>query len=167
MEPNQVNLSPENWWIPQGIPTWVFVPNNQSVPVQETVQPAVVASPEGTPVVKPVTSTEGPLDKFFKRIIRFIARITGQPDPITGAPNIASQVIQKWENIVGKARNVANQVVEKTTDVTGKAVDIATNVATQAAQQVQQIIPPPPTSEPTQQTPQIPQASQTPTTFSK
>lgn len=40
-------------------------------------------------------------------------------------------------------RGAANQVVEKAGDVAGKAVDTATNVATQAAQQVQHIIPPP------------------------
>lgn len=141
MEPNQVNPSPENQGIPQGIPTGVFVPNNQT-----PVQTPVVGSP--SPQVAGVQTPpphvgEGPLDRIFRWLAKFIAKITGQPDPITGAPNIASQAIQKWENIVGKVRGAANQVVEKAGNVAGKAVDTATNVATQAAQQVQQIIPPP------------------------
>ncbi|HMS90871.1 MAG TPA: hypothetical protein PKC87_01500 [Candidatus Absconditabacterales bacterium] len=136
MEPNQSNPSPENQGIPQGIPTGVFVPNNQ-VPVQTPV--TTNNSPETTtPQI-----VEGPLDRIFRGLAKFIAKITGQPDPITGAPNVASQALQKGENIVGKVRGAANQVVEKAGDVAGKAVDTATNVATQAAQQVQQIIPPP------------------------
>lgn len=143
MEPNQTNPSPENSGIPQGIPTGVFVPNNQTpTPQQAPVQVAPVPAAS-------VPAKEGPLDRIFKWLARFFARILGQPDPITGAPNVAAQAIQKWENVVWKVRGVANQVVEKATDVAGKAVDTATNVATQAAQQVQQIIPPPQAAAPT------------------
>jgi len=145
MEPNQTNVSPSTWGIPQGIPTGVFVPNNQTpVQVQATVQ-AQTPTTQATSV----PAKEGPLDKIFKWLARFFARIMGQPDPITWAPNPASQALQQWENIVGKVRGVANQVVAKATDVAGKAVDTATNVATQAAQQVQQIIPPPQATVPT------------------
>lgn len=139
MEPNQATNSPEISWIPQGIPTWVFVANNQVPPVIQT--PTVQTSTVQTPA--PQQTTEWPLDRTFKYLARFFAKITGQPDPITWAPNPAAQAIQKWENIVGKVRGAANQVVAKATDVTTQAVNTVTNVATQAAQQVQQIIPPP------------------------
>lgn len=147
MEANQTNTSSNVSGIPQGIPTWVFVPNNQtSVPQASVAQTVPVESTPAAP--------ELPLDKFFKWFVRFLAKIMGQPDPITGAPNVASQAIQKWENIVGKVRDAANQVVSKAGDVATQGVNIATNVATQAAQQVQQIIPPPTTSQtPTQETP--------------
>jgi hypothetical protein len=61
MEPNQTNPSPDNSGIPQGIPTGVFVPNNQT--------PTVQAAPVKTPTVSPTSpaqSTEGPLDKFLR-----------------------------------------------------------------------------------------------------
>lgn len=59
MEPNQVNPSPENQGIPQGIPTGVFVPNNQ-VSVQT---PVAATSSAQVPLTKP---TEGPLDRILK-----------------------------------------------------------------------------------------------------
>lgn len=90
MEPNQTNPSQENSPIPQGIPTGVFVSNNQpsaQIPVQNTVQqpipvvpetvqvptqpisasvpPTSVAEPSAS-VVVPEQSTEGPLDRIFK-----------------------------------------------------------------------------------------------------
>ena len=69
------------------------------------------------------------MDRIFKSLARFFAKIMGQPDPITGAPNVASQAIQKSENIVGKVWGAANQVVAKASDVAGKAVDTATKLA--------------------------------------
>jgi len=153
MEPNQaVNPSAENTWIPQGIPTGVFVPNNQTPaqtpvtqPVQNTIQQPTTPVVPGTPIQAQTSLApkEGPLDKILKWLARFFAKVMWQPDPITGAPNAASQALQKSENIVGKVRGAANDVVAKASNVAGKAVSTATNVATQAAQQVQQIIPPP------------------------
>lgn len=143
MEPNQVNPSPENWGIPQGIPTGVFVPNNQVSAKAPTVESPVAPSASvDTPTPTPKVETEGALDKIFKWLAKFFAKITGQPDPITGQPNVAAKTIQKWENIIGKVRSVANQVVGKAGDVAGKAVDTVTNVTIQAAEQVKQIIPP-------------------------
>ncbi len=173
MEPTQANPSPETAWIPQGIPTGVFVPNNQvsaQTPVQDTVQTAPevaqtpvqpasaeqVAPTQSTPAATPAQPTEGPLDRIFKWIARFIAKITGQPDPITGAPNVASAALQKGWNLVGKVWGAANQAVEKASDVAGKAVSTATNVANQAAQKVQEVIPPPTSAVP--QTPAEPVA---------
>lgn len=138
-------------WIPNGIPTGVFVPNNQTpaqAPVQNTPAQAPVASASSAP------ASEGALDRFFKRLARSLAKVTGQPDPITGVSNTASQVFQKWQNIVGKVRGAANQVVEKATDVATSAVNTATNVATKvvdttanvankAVQKVQEVIPAP------------------------
>ena len=136
MEPNQTNVSPKNWGIPQGIPTGVFVPNNQTPMTTAPVQEATLQTPWQAPVVQ---NTEGPLDRVFKRLVRFIAKVTGQPDPITGAPNPTSDAFQKGEKIIGKVRGVANQVVTKATDVAGKAVDTVNH----ATQQIQQIVPPP------------------------
>ena len=143
MEPNQTNVSPATWGIPQGIPTGVFVPNNQTSTVQVPIQAQIPTAQASTAPAK-----EGPLDRIFKWLARFLAKIMGQPDPITGAPNVAAKAIQTWENIVGKVWGAANQAVAKAGDVAGKAVDTATNVATQAAQQVQQIIPPPQAATP-------------------
>ena len=55
---------------------------------------APVATTSSVPTATP-PATEGPLDKIFKWLARFFAKITGQPDPITGAPNAASQALQK------------------------------------------------------------------------
>lgn len=160
MEPNQANISPEIPGIPEGIPTWVFVPNNQSsvvvdIPVQNTASSTPIQTSVATPVIEqsvsPVQSpiiwtqptvsqiSEGPLDKIFKWLARFFAKVMGQPDPITWAPNPASQALQKSENIVGKVRGAANQVVTKASDVAAKAAD----TVNQATQSVQQLIPPP------------------------
>lgn len=174
MEPNQVNPSPENAWIPQGIPTGVFVANNQ-VPAQTSamadkpVQNTIPTEPTQVPVVTPVTETqasvtqasvtqvvvpswpakEGPLDKVFKGLARFFAKIMGQPDPITWASNANSATTKKAEDIIGKVRGVANQVVAKASDAAGKAVD----TVNQATQQIQQVIPQAPTTAPVQPTP--------------
>ncbi len=148
MEANQINSPVENSWIPQGIPTGVFVPNNQSSP-----QTAPAAPAQATPVAPAAPVSEGPLDRILKWIARFFARVMGQPDPITWAPNAASQALQKSQNIVGKIRSTANQAVSKVTDVTGqvvsKATDVtgqvvakATSVANQATQKVQQVVAP-------------------------
>ena len=66
MEPNQTNPSPENSGIPQGIPTGVFVPNNQQPAAVQT--PTVQSSVEPVPVVatQPAPATEGPLDRMLK-----------------------------------------------------------------------------------------------------
>jgi len=90
MEPNQTNPSQDNSAIPQGIPTGVFVSNNQvsaQTSVQNTVQQPIPAASEivqtpiqpipvsvsPTPVVEqpgsvatPAQPTEGPLDRIFK-----------------------------------------------------------------------------------------------------
>jgi len=84
MEPNQTNPSPDNSGIPQGIPTGVFVPNNQTpaqtqvqAPAQNTVQPAVQApvAPASAPTNQPVSTAApapagpikpGALDRFLQ-----------------------------------------------------------------------------------------------------
>ena len=145
MEPNQTNPSPATSWIPQGIPTWVF-PNDQA----SAVQPSAPVTP-----VAPDTAEhkQWPLDRWFHSLIKFMAKVTWQPDPITWIQNSASKVFETWENIVGKVRGVANQVVDKAQDVAGqtistatnvanKAVNTVTNVTTQAVQQVKQVMPP-------------------------
>ncbi|MCX6823718.1 MAG: hypothetical protein NT085_01185 [candidate division SR1 bacterium] len=146
MEPNQVNPSPENAGIPQGIPTGVFVANNQ-VPAQTSVQNTVSVEPTqastGTPVVSQaapvakVQPSEGALDNILKGIVRFFAKIMGQPDPITGALNPTSSAAKKADTLVGKVRGAANQVVSKASDVAGKAV----NTVNQATEKIQQVIP--------------------------
>ena len=167
MEPNQVNPSPENAWIPQGIPTGVFVANNQvpvttdklaQTPVQNTVSavptPAPVVTPVAPQAAAPITTakpSEGALDKILKGIVRFFAKIMGQPDPITGVSNATSATAKKAENIIGKVRGAANQVVSKASDVAGKAV----NTVNQATEKIQQVIPQQPVAptapiEPTQ-----------------
>lgn len=164
MNPNQGDKTPDISWIPQGIPTWVFVPNNQ-VPVQAAPIPQ-------TSPAQPfhVGTVDGPLDKAFKWLAKSVALITWQSDPITWAPNPNAKAIKKSEDIIGKVRGVANKVVAKATDVTSKVVDTATNVATQAAQQVQQIIPPPtaqqaqpPVQAPVVQAPVVPVPEVAPT----
>lgn len=143
MESNQFNPSTENAWIPQGIPTGVFVPNNQSSvtadkSVQNTVQQPIEPVVISASVTTPVPAEEGALDKILKWLARFFAKIMGQPDPITGAPNI-SETAKKTENIVGKMWNVANQAVAKAGDVAAKA----TTVVNQATEKLQQVVPPP------------------------
>ena len=64
MDINQTNPSPDTSDIPQGIPTGVFVANNQ--PSQQVVTDApVVSTPQ---IVQPVQSVqsvkEGPLNSF-------------------------------------------------------------------------------------------------------
>ncbi|MFA6256504.1 MAG: hypothetical protein WC606_04975 [Candidatus Absconditabacterales bacterium] len=154
MESNQVNTSPETSGIPQGIPTGVFVANNQT---PATVDKVVPVAPSVT-TSEPVLATEGPLDRIFRGLARFFAKVTGQPDPITGASNPASKTLQKGQDIVGKVRGAANQAVAKASDVASKAVDTATNVANQAAQKVQQVIPPP--TAPAKSTPVVEQPVQ-------
>jgi len=151
MEANQANTSPEITDIPQGIPTGVFVANNQTSTTVDV--PVVEQAPVQVSVaqVVPAPVTEGPLDKVLKSLARFFAKIMGQPDPITGAPNPASQALQKWENIVGKVRGAANQVVSKATDVAGKAVD----TVNQATEKIQQIVPPPAAPATTSQQPPV------------
>lgn len=160
MESNQVNPSPENAWIPQGIPTGVFVANNQvpvttdkpaQTPVQNTVSAVPTQAPVVTPVAPQVTSvpatqpSEGALDKMLKGIVRFFAKIMGQPDPITGVLNPSSVAAKKADTIIGKVRGAANQVVEKASDVAGKAV----NTVNQATEKIQQVIPQQPVAAPT------------------
>lgn len=150
MEENTVvNPSSENAGTPQNAPAGVFVPNGQTpveplTPVQETPiqQPAsqqveTPVAPQISPVVE--GKKEGALDKFFTWVARFIAKIFGQPDPITGAQNPASQALQKSQNIVGKVRGAANQVVDKASDVANKT----TAAVTQATEKIQEFIPAP------------------------
>ena len=128
-------------WIPQGIPTGVFVPNNQTpAPVEAPVvqSPTQWAPVQAQASATPTSPVARPLDKVFAGIVRFVARITGQPDPITGTPNI-SKTAKTAENIVGKVRNAANQAVEKASDVATKA----TATVEKATEKIQQVIPPP------------------------
>jgi len=97
----------------------VFVSNNETssaqdtssfveVPVSQQTETSVVQEQPVTPIqtpseTAPVTSKEGALEKIFTGLARFIAKISGQPDPITGAPNI-SAAAKQTENIVGKVR---------------------------------------------------------------
>lgn len=147
MEPTQ--STPTNTWIPQGIPTGVFVPNNQppvtspETPVQNISQPSVS---EQASVAAPVQQASSPsasqwmLDKMIMWLVRFIAKITGNPDPITWEVSPAAQsAFQKTENIVGKVWNVANKAVSTASDVASKA----TTVVTQATEKIQQVVPPP------------------------
>ena len=61
MEPTQTNPSPETSGIPQGIPTGVFVPNNQTPAPNTVQQPAAPA-----PAAASAPAKEGPLDKFLQ-----------------------------------------------------------------------------------------------------
>lgn len=152
MESNQVTPSSETSGIPQGIPTGVFVPNNQPVVAQAVETPSVAPTNPSVAPVTPVAPTgPGALDKFLQWVARFFARIMGQPDPITWAVNPASQAMQAWQNIVGKVRGAANQVVEKAGDVAGQAV----NTVNQATQQIQQVIPQPTAAAPSPQVPPV------------
>ncbi|MEI6119432.1 MAG: hypothetical protein WCP92_10010 [bacterium] len=101
------------------------------MPVASQAAPAPATS---TPTAQP---SEGALDKILKGIVRFFAKIMGQPDPITGVSNATSATAQKAENIIGKVWGAANQVVEKASDVAGKAV----NTVNQATEKIQQVIP--------------------------
>lgn len=133
METNQTTPSPSTGWIPQGIPTGVFVANNQT-PVSNTVSP----QPTNEAIATPVALQEKPLDKWFVSLTKFLAKIFGQPDPITWAPNPASKLLQKAESISEKARWAANQVAEKAQNVAGKTV----TTVTQVTEKIQEVIPP-------------------------
>lgn len=131
--------TPETAWIPQEAPAGVFVPNNQTpvaIDAPVVTQPvAPVAAPETAQT--PVASMAGPLDKLLTWLAKFFAKVTGQPDPITGAVNTSKAATTTW-NIVGKVWNTANQVVAKAGDAAGKAVD----TVNQATEKIQQVIPP-------------------------
>ncbi len=134
METNQTTPSPSTGWIPQGIPTGVFVANNQT-PVSNTVS----SQPTNEAVAAPVALQEKPLDRRFVSLTKFLAKVFGQPDPITWAPNPASKLLQKAETITEKARWAANQAVEKVGDASNKVV----STVSQATEKLQQVIPPP------------------------
>lgn len=67
----------------------MFVPNNQVsaqdtqpvVPVQAQIP--VEQTPAVQPIPAPTPAQPGALEKFFAGLAKFIAKITGQPDPIT------------------------------------------------------------------------------------
>lgn len=160
MEENTVvNPSSENAGTPQNAPAGVFVPNGQTpvesvVPVQETPVQQSVSQVVETPVTQQIEQTspaevkkEGALDKFFTWVAKFIAKVSWQPDPITGEQNSVSQALQKSQNIVGKVRGVANQVVDKASDVANKT----TTAVTQATEKIQNVIPAPTAAPSTEQ----------------
>lgn len=134
MDTNQTTPSATTGWIPQGIPTGVFVANNQT-PVSNTTSP----QPTTDAAVAPVSLQEKPLDRRFVSLTKFLAKIFGQPDPITWAPNPASKLLQKAESISEKARWAANQVAEKAQNVADKTVTTVTHVT----EKIQEVIPPP------------------------
>ena len=147
MENNVVaNPSVENVEMPQNAPGGVFVPNGQNAwnsvtpvqtsSVQQTVQ-SVAPQSQQTP--SPEVQKEGALDKLFTRGARFFAKISGQPDPITGEKNALNETIQKSQNVVGKVRGAANQAVEKASEVAHKT----TAAVTQATEKIQKVIPAP------------------------
>lgn len=134
--------TPETSQIPEA-PAGVFVPNNQ-VPVTADTTPTPIEAPvqpvqavASVPVVTPVVATERPLEKVFNWLAKFLAKVSWQPDPITGEPNTSKTATKAW-NVVGKVRDTANQVVAKAGDVAGKAV----NTVNQATEKIQQVIPP-------------------------
>jgi len=150
MEPNQLNPSPDNLGIPQGIPTGVFVSNNQP-PVQNIVQQPIETSPVQAPVTQvqapvaqvqvPVTQVqvpvwEGALDKIFKWLAKFFAKVMWQPDPITWV-STTSVGVQTTDNLIGKVRGAANQIATTASNVAWNAVA--------AVNQTTQIISPPST----------------------
>lgn len=160
MEENTVvNPSSENAGMPQNAPAGVFVSNNQTPvepvapvqeipiqqPVSQTVEAPVAPQVEQTPSAE--VKKEGALDRFFTWVARFIAKISGQPDPITGAQNPASKTLEKSQNIVGKVRGAANQVVDKASEVANKT----TAAVTQATEKIQDVIPAPTAAPSTEQ----------------
>jgi len=164
--------SSENSWIPQWAPAGVFVPNDQVAPAQDTptsteapvsqqvetpvVQEQVsvvseqpVVPIQWTPETAPVAPKEGALEKIFNGLARFIAKISGQPDPITWTANSSAVANKAW-NIVGKVWNAANQAVEKAWEVATQA----TNVVGQATEKIQQVVPPPTAAQPSAPAPE-------------
>ncbi len=142
--------------MPQNAPAGVFVPNGQTpvapvtpvqkeTPVQEqvsqTVETPVAPQVQTEQTLPPEVKKEGALDKFFTWVARFIAKISGQPDPITGVKNPVSQTLQKSQNVVGKVRGAANQAVEKASEVANKT----TTAVNQATEKIQNVIPAPTT----------------------
>ena len=70
------------------------------------------------------------LDRGVKAIVRFLAKLMGKPDPITGeipAAKPVGNVAEKAATFADKVWSTANKVVEKATDVASKATDVATN----------------------------------------
>ena len=115
--------------IPEWIPTWVT--------------PAPVATPvAAAPVTTPAVSTEGPLDRAVRSLVRFFAKLLGKPDPITGQLPVAPQatpapgtvVAPKTENFVDKMWSAANKAVDTATTVATKAVDTANTVTAKAVE---------------------------------
>lgn len=104
-------------------------------PVIEPVKEApVVTSQQTSAPVQNTEKKEWPLDRFLKKMVALIARMTGQPDPITGEkydPTMSWNVAQKvWDTAnktIEKVGDVAKKTVEVTSNVTQKAVDITTS----------------------------------------
>ncbi|MEI8092435.1 MAG: hypothetical protein WCG98_10130 [bacterium] len=81
------------------------------------------------------------MDRFFKRLIKFLAKLFGQPDPITGAPNPTAKVsiTDKAGSFVGKVWDTANKVVDKASAVATQAVDVTKSTVNQAVDQVKEV----------------------------
>lgn len=100
-------------------------------------------------VVQNTEMKEWPLDRFIKKLVHFIARLSWQPDPITwekSAPTMSGNVAQKvWDTAnktIEKVWDVAKKTVEVTSNVTQKAVDVtqkAVETTTSAVNVVREI----------------------------
>lgn len=114
-------------------------------PVKVTVAPVV--TPQA--VVAPVQNTEvkeWPLDRFIKKLVHLIAKLSWQPDPITwekSAPTMSGNIGQKvWDTAnktLEKVWDVAKKTVEVTSNVTQKAVETTTS-AVNAVKEIKQDI---------------------------
>ncbi len=100
---------------------------------------SVVPSPQQpSSVISTSWTSEGVLDNFFHRLIRFIAKITGQPDPLTWVSN-TSPTSQTTQRVVGKVWDTANQALQKVSTITSQA----TQIVEKATEKIQEVIPPP------------------------
>lgn len=104
-------------------------------PIAEPAKVAPVVNPQPTSApVQNIETKEWPLDRFLKKMVALIAKMTGQPDPITGEKydptiswNVAQKVRDSTNKAIEKVGDVAKKTVEVTSNVTQKAVDITTS----------------------------------------
>jgi ABC-type transporter Mla subunit MlaD len=75
---------------------------------------------------QPKVATEWSLNKFIKSTVSFLAKITGQPDPVTWESNPISQKVPNVDKVFTKVWDSANDVTNKVVDVTNKTIDTAT-----------------------------------------
>lgn len=107
-----------------------------SEPSSQVVQPTQAPVASQSPVINSNVQANGemkewPLDRFIKKLIGFIAKMTWQPDPVTwevNSPTMSWNVAQKVWTTTNEAISTVGNVADKFTDVAKKTVNVTGSV---------------------------------------